>query len=87
MLLAVLSIRKVPASLALMAATLFAGVWGDPATRRGAGFASGGGGPVVQSIEAVWQAMATGFQMESGVDEVDRLVSRAAWPACCRPSG
>jgi NhaC family Na+:H+ antiporter len=31
---------------------------------------------VVQSVKAVWQAMATGFQMDSGVDEVDRLVSR-----------
>ena len=29
----------------------------------------------VESIKAVWQAMATGFQMDSGLDEVDRLVS------------
>ncbi|MGH3475342.1 MAG: Na+/H+ antiporter NhaC [Acidimicrobiales bacterium] len=76
-LLAVLSIRKVPATFALTAATLFAGLCGailQPDVVQG--FAGGGGGPVVQSVKGVWQAMATGFQMESGVDEVDRLVSR-----------
>jgi Na+:H+ antiporter, NhaC family len=76
-LLAVLSIRKVPASLALMAATLFAGLCAavlQPDVVQG--FAEGGGGVVVESIKAVWQAMATGFQMDSGVEEVDRLVSR-----------
>jgi NhaC family Na+:H+ antiporter len=76
-LLAVLSIRKVPATLALTAATLFAGVCGailQPDVVQG--FAEDGGGPVVESIKAVWQAMATGFQMDSGVDEVDGLVSR-----------
>jgi len=76
-LLAVLSVRKVPASMALAAATLFAGVCGailQPDIVQG--FADGGGGAVVESIKAVWQAMATGFQMESGVSEVDRLVSR-----------
>jgi NhaC family Na+:H+ antiporter len=76
-LLAGLSIRKVPASLALAAATLFAGVCGallQPDVVQG--FADGGGGGVVESVKAVWQAMATGFQMDSGVGEVDRLVSR-----------
>ncbi len=76
-LLAFLSIRKVPPTYALLAATLFAGVWGSflqPDVVQG--FAADGGGAVVQSIKAVWQAMATGFQMDSGVDEVDRLVSR-----------
>jgi Na+:H+ antiporter, NhaC family len=75
-LLAFLSLRKVPAALALMASALFAGVCGaflqhDIVTDFG-----GGGGPVVASIKGVWQAMATGFQMDSGVSEVDRLVSR-----------
>jgi NhaC family Na+:H+ antiporter len=76
-LLAILSIRKVPAALALIAATLFAGVCGailQPDVVQG--FAEDGGGVVVESVKAVWQAMATGFQMDSGVDEVDRLVSR-----------
>ncbi len=77
-LLVVLSIRKVPASLALMAAAIFAGVLGvftqygvvrdfvaDPdlgGTRAG--------------IQAVWQAMATGFTMDSGIEDIDRLLSR-----------
>ena len=76
-LLAVLSIRKVPASLALTAATLFAGLCGavlQPDVVQG--FAEHGGGVVVESVKAVWQAMATGFQIESGVSEVDHLVSR-----------
>ena len=76
-LLAALSIRKVPASLALMAATLFAGVCGaflQPDVVQG--FAQGGGGAVIDSIEAVWRAAATGFQMDSGIAEVDQLVSR-----------
>ena len=79
-LLAVLSVRKVPAVLALTAATLFAGLCGailQPGVVQTFGSAEGGGGgPVVESIRAVWHAMATGFQMDSGVPEVDRLVSR-----------
>jgi Na+:H+ antiporter, NhaC family len=77
LLLAVLSIRKVPATLALLAATLFAGVCGSllqPDVVQA--FAQGDGGPVVDSVDSVWRAMATGFQMDSGVGEVDRLVSR-----------
>jgi NhaC family Na+:H+ antiporter len=76
-LLAGLSIRKVPATLALTAATLFAGLCGallQPDVVQG--FAEGGGGSVLESIEAVWQAAATGFQMDSGIGDVDRLVSR-----------
>jgi len=76
-LLAGMSIRKVPASLALMAATLFAGVTGailQPDVVQG--FVEGRGGPVVQSIKAVWQAAATGFHADSGIGEIDRLVSR-----------
>ncbi|MFE9747783.1 Na+/H+ antiporter NhaC [Saccharothrix saharensis] len=77
-LLAVLSIRKVPASLALMASALFAGVLavftqhdvvrafvGDP-----------GLDPVRTGIQAVWQALATGFSIDSGLADVDRLLSR-----------
>jgi NhaC family Na+:H+ antiporter len=75
-LLAYLSIRKVPAPLALMAATLFAGLCAvilQPDVVRD--FAEPGG-PVARSIEAVWKAMSTGFRMDSGVAEVDGLVSR-----------
>jgi NhaC family Na+:H+ antiporter len=77
LLLAGLSIRKVPAVLALTAATLFAGVCGaflQPDVVQE--FAQGGGGPVLESVDSVWRAMATGFQMDSGVGEVDGLVSR-----------
>jgi Na+:H+ antiporter, NhaC family len=80
-LLAGLSIRKVPASLALLAATLFAGLCGaflqpDVVQGFGEGVGEGDGGVVIESVKAVWQAAATGFQMDSGVSEVDRLVSR-----------
>lgn len=77
-LLAVLSIRKVPPSLALLAATLFAGVLGaflQPQIMRD--FVAGAGGnPVVDSIKGIWLAMANGFTIDSGIGEVDRLLSR-----------
>ncbi len=76
-LLGFLSLRKVPATIALASATLFAGVLGaflQPEVY--AAFAQDGASTVLTSIEAVWQAMANGFQMSSGVDAVDGLVSR-----------
>ena len=76
-LLGYLSIRKVPASLALIASALFAGVMAaftQPDVV--AAFVSGTGNVVSESIKAVWQAMATGFDMSSGLADVDRLVSR-----------
>ena len=66
-LLAFMSIRKVPASLALLAATLFAGVLGaflQPDVY--ADFVAGSGNVVVESIKAVWSAMANGFSIDSG---------------------
>ncbi|HEX6149937.1 Na+/H+ antiporter NhaC [Nocardioides sp.] len=77
LLLGYLSIRKVPASLALMASALFAGLMAaftQPDVV--ADFVSGTGNVVTDSIKAVWQALATGFEMNSGLAEVDRLVSR-----------
>lgn len=76
-LLAFLSIRKVPAPLALAAATLTAGVMAaflQPDVIRA--FVPGDGNVVVESIEAVWTAAANGFSIETGVDEIDQLVSR-----------
>jgi NhaC family Na+:H+ antiporter len=76
-LLAFLSIRKVPASLALIASTLFAGVLGaflQPDVY--ADFVAGTGNVVVESIKAVWSAMANGFTIDSGIPDVDRLLSR-----------
>ena len=77
MLLAFLSIRKVPASLALLAATLFAGVLGaflQPDVY--ADFVAGSGNVVVESLKAIWLAMANGFSIDSGIPDVDRLLSR-----------
>ncbi|WP_244929379.1 Na+/H+ antiporter NhaC [Nocardioides sp. W7] len=76
-LLAVLSIRKVPASLALLAATLFAGVLGaflQPDVYQA--FISGTGNVLVESVKAIWLAMANGFSIDSGIADVDRLLSR-----------
>ena len=76
-LLAVLSIKKVPASLALIASTLFAGVLGaflQPDVY--ADFVAGTGNVVVESIKAVWTAMANGFSIDTGIPDVDRLLSR-----------
>ena len=76
-LLAIMSIRKVPASLALLASTLFAGVLGaflQPDVY--ADFIAGSGNVVVESIKAIWLAMANGFSIDSGIADVDRLLSR-----------
>ncbi len=76
-LLGYLSIRKVPASLALMASALFAGLMAAfTQPEVVAGFVSGTGNVVTESVMAVWQAMANGFDMSSGLTEVDQLVSR-----------
>jgi len=76
-LLAVLSIRKVPAVLALTASTLFAGVLGaflQPSVMSA--FVAGEAGPIVDAIKGIWLAMANGFSIDSGIGEIDRLLSR-----------
>jgi NhaC family Na+:H+ antiporter len=76
-LLVVLSVRKAPASLALLASAVFAGllaaVTQAPVV---ADFVAGQGNVVVESLKAAWQAMATGFSADTGLAEIDRLVSR-----------
>jgi len=79
-LLAGLSIKKVPASLALITSALFAAVLAgvlqpDVVHDFTAGLEDGRGG-VLGSVQAGWQAMATGFSMESGIGDIDRLLSR-----------
>jgi Na+:H+ antiporter, NhaC family len=76
-LLVVLSVRKIPAFLALMTSALFAGVLA-PLLQWDvvSGFVSAEGNPVVTSIRAVWQAMANGFEISTGISEIDSLVSR-----------
>ncbi|ROO85853.1 transporter (NhaC family) [Actinocorallia herbida] len=77
-LLVVLSVRKTPPTLALMAAALFAGVLGlfTQFDVVRAFVADPGLGPVATGIKGVWQSMATGFEMNSGVADVDRLLTR-----------
>jgi NhaC family Na+:H+ antiporter len=79
-LLAALSIRKAPASLALLASSLFAGVLamftqqsviGDFVAKIG-----GSHNAIVGSIQAVWKTMANGFEINSGISDIDRLLSR-----------
>lgn len=77
-LLVYLSYRKAPASLALMVSALFAGLLGaflqaDVVQAFGG---SAGENPVTASLRAVWSAMANGFVMDSGIGDVDRLLSR-----------
>jgi NhaC family Na+:H+ antiporter len=77
LLLAYLSIRKIPATLALMASALFAGVLGaflQPEVMSD--FVGGTGNVVVESIKGIWQAMANGFEINSGIGEIDALLSR-----------
>ena len=63
MLLVILSVRKAPASIALMAASIFAGILGvfTQYDVVRAFVADPGLDPVRAGIQAVWQAMATGF--------------------------
>jgi Na+:H+ antiporter, NhaC family len=78
LLLIVLSVRKVPASLALMTAALFAGllaVFTQPNIVRT--FAGVPGLDLARAgIRASWNAVATGFKIESGYGDIDRLLSR-----------
>jgi len=73
-----MSLKKSPSSLAIMAAALLAGVMGvftQPAAVQRF-LAEPELNVVVASIKAVWQAMATGFQANSGLADVDALLSR-----------
>jgi NhaC family Na+:H+ antiporter len=78
LLLGFLSIRKVPPSLALIFAALFAGVLGaflQPEVMRD--FVGGSPyNPLVDSVKGIWRAMANGFTIDSGIGEIDRLLSR-----------
>lgn len=80
LLLIVLSIRKWPPHLALITASLVAAIMApftqhDALTAFVAGF-DGSTNPVVGAIQAGWKAMANGFEANTGVADIDRLVSR-----------
>jgi NhaC family Na+:H+ antiporter len=87
-LLVILSIRKVPASLALMFSALFAGLLA-PFLQYDvlSDFVDADGNPVVTSIRAVWLAMANGFTIDSGIPDTTACCHVAAWTACCSPCG
>ena len=76
--LLVLSVRKVPAPLAIMCAALLAGVMATVLQPQAvAQFVAepGSSAPVV-AVKGVWLAMASGFHAETGMAQVDALVSR-----------
>ena len=85
LLLVLLSVRKAPASLALLASALFAGVQATILQRDVVnGFVAeihGSANVLVGSMQAVWKAMANGFTINSGIGAIDRLVSRGGMDA------
>jgi len=77
-LLVFLSIKKVPASLSLMTAALFAAVMApftQPEVVRTL-LDQPGLHPVLTGVYAGWNAIATGFSIDTGIGDVDRLLSR-----------
>ena len=80
LLLGFLSIRKAPASLALLASALFAGIQATILQRdvvtQFVHEIGGSANVVVGSIQAIWKTMANGFSMNSGIADIDRLLSR-----------
>jgi NhaC family Na+:H+ antiporter len=78
--LVVLSVRRAPPSLALLASALFAGVQATILQRDVVNdFVAtihGSANAVVGSVQAIWKAMANGFTMNSGIADIDRLLSR-----------
>lgn len=77
LLLVILSVKKVPASMALFLSAVFAGASG--AILQPSVFAEFIGAArlsILGAIEATWQAMATGFVADTGLADIDRLLSR-----------
>jgi NhaC family Na+:H+ antiporter len=76
--LVAMSLKKVPASLALMSAAIFAGVlalFTQPDVVRT--FAGVPGANIAEAgIRSTWNAIATGFKIDSGFADIDRLLSR-----------
>lgn len=76
-LLAILSIRKIPAAFALIVAAIFAGILGaflQPHVMSD--FVGATANPVVGSLKGIWRAMANGFEINSGIPVIDQLLSR-----------
>lgn len=77
-LLVVLSVMRMPASLAIISSALFAAILAPflqpEATLRFVNTPELS--PLLAYIKAGWQAMATGYQANSGIEAVDSLLSR-----------
>ena len=76
--LLVMSVLKVPASLAIMGSALLAGVMTSFMQPQVIGrfVAEPETAMFLQAIKATWIAMATGFQENSGIAQIDTLLSR-----------
>jgi NhaC family Na+:H+ antiporter len=73
-----MSLKKAPSALAIIIAALFAGILGaflQPQAITRFLAEPGLAAPLV-SIKGIWKAMATGYQANSGIEEVDALLSR-----------
>ncbi|MFV0432774.1 MAG: Na+/H+ antiporter NhaC [Leucobacter sp.] len=76
-LLVVLSVRKVPASIALFVSAVFAGISGAILQPRVfADFVGLDALNPLGAIQATWLAMANGFATDTGIADIDRLLSR-----------
>ncbi len=80
LVLVVMSARKVPASLALLSAALVAGVLAPftqaSLVREFVGDIGGSPNVVVGAMQAIWKVMANGLTVNTGIADIDRLVSR-----------
>lgn len=76
--LVALSVRKVPASLAILLSALFAGLLATMLQPQAVlRFVNEPSLPVpLAYIKGIWSALARGFSANSGISEVDRFVSR-----------
>jgi NhaC family Na+:H+ antiporter len=77
-LLVVLSVRKVAPALAILSAALLAGVMAAILQPQAVSHVVSGPTPFapLQYIRAVWLVMANGYRTNSGIPEVDSLLSR-----------
>jgi NhaC family Na+:H+ antiporter len=77
LLLVILSVRKAPASLALMGAALFAGVLACFTQPQAvlAAFPDAASGPGY-FVKSIWQVIANGYHSNTGIEQVDGLLSR-----------
>ena len=77
LLLVVLSFRKVRASLAILASALFAGFMATVLQRPAMSqLVSGSYWAPLSYLRGVWLVMANGYHLNSGVPEIDSLLSR-----------